>query len=97
MILEVATLDVIPGKEIEFEKVFCDAQNIISSMDGYLSHQLHKCIENRSRYILLVSWEKIEDHTQGFKESKQYQEWSKLLHHFYDPFPTIEHYTYINE
>ena len=95
MILEVAILDVIAGKETEFEKSFLKAQKIISSMPGYSSHQLQKCIEKESRYILLVNWEKLEDHTIGFRESDQYQEWRTLLHHFYDPFPEVEHYTSI--
>ena len=95
MILEVAILDVIAGKETEFEKAFAKAQLIISSMPGYTSHQLQKSIEKESRYILLVNGEKLEDHTVGFRESDQYQEWRALLHHFYDPFPEVEHYTSI--
>ena len=62
-------------------------------MDGYISHQLQKCIEKGNRYILLVNWQTLEDHTIGFRESEQYQEWRKLLHYFYDPFPGVEHYT----
>ncbi len=92
MILEVAVLDVKQNQEIEFEAAFEKAQNIISSMDGYVSHQLQKCIENKSRYILLVNWKTLEDHTVGFRGSNQYQEWRSLLHHFYDPFPIVEHY-----
>jgi heme-degrading monooxygenase HmoA len=95
MILEVATLNMKPGKELEFEETFHQAQKIISSMDGYVSHNLHKCIENSHRYILLVKWGKIEDHIEGFRKSKQYLEWSEMLHHFYDPFPIVEHYTCI--
>ena len=93
MILEVAILDVKPGLETEFEKTFGQAQKIISSMQVYQSHQLQNCLENKSRYILLVNWETLEDHTVGFRESEQYQQWRKLLHHFYQPFPTVEHYT----
>lgn len=92
MILEVAILDVIAGKEQEFENTFHQAQNIISGMDGYISHQLQKCIEKNNRYILLVNWNTLEDHTIGFRKSKQYQEWRDLLHHFYKPFPEVEHY-----
>ena len=93
MILEVAILDVEPGREQEFETAFGEAQKIISRMDGYISHQLQKCIEKDSRYILLVNWQTLEDHTVGFRGSEQYQEWRRLLHHFYDPFPEVEHYT----
>ena len=92
MILEVAILDVIPAQEQDFESAFEKASPIIASMPGYISHQLQRCVEKQNRYILLVNWEKLEDHTAGFRGSGQYQEWRKLLHHFYDPFPTVEHY-----
>ena len=92
MILEVAILDVKKGKEKEFEGAFGKAQYIISSMNGYVSHQLQKCVENPSRYILLVNWKTLEDYTVGFRESKEYQEWQSLLHHFYEPFPKVEHF-----
>jgi len=92
MILEVATLDVRAGQEDEFEAAFKRALPIIAGMQGYISHQIRRCIENPSRYIFLVEWAKLEDHTQGFRGSPQYQEWGALLHHFYDPFPTVEHY-----
>ncbi len=92
MILEVAILDVKFGAEKDFEK----SQSIISSIDGYISHQLQRCVEKLNRYILLVNWETIEDHTIGFRESEKYQEWRKLLHHFYDPFPEVEHYSKVS-
>ncbi|BCL75611.1 antibiotic biosynthesis monooxygenase [Jeongeupia sp. HS-3] len=97
MILEVAVLNVLSGKEGEFESAFKIASAIISSMPGYISHQLQRCLENSSQYVLLVNWEKLEDHTVGFRGSAQYQEWRQLLHHFYDPFPTVEHYELVLE
>jgi heme-degrading monooxygenase HmoA len=92
MILEVAILDVKTGLADEFEVAFKMASNIIMAMPGYISHELQRCLENRDRYILLVRWQKLEDHTKGFRRSPEYQEWRSLLHHFYDPFPTVEHY-----
>ena len=92
MILEVAILDVIPEQESDFESAFAKASSIIGGMPGYISHQLQHCVEAQNRYLLLVQWEALEDHTVGFRGSDQYQEWRKLLHHFYDPFPTVEHY-----
>ncbi|HZY40291.1 MAG TPA: antibiotic biosynthesis monooxygenase [Mucilaginibacter sp.] len=92
MTLEVAILNVIPGREDEFLNAFSIAKEIISKMAGYISHQLKRCIENTNQFILLVEWEKLTDHTEGFRKSDEYQEWKKLLHHFYDPFPTVEHY-----
>lgn len=92
MVLEVAILDVKAGQEEEFERAFQVAQAIISAMAGYISHQLQRCIEQQSRYILLVNWQSLEAHTQGFRGSSQYQEWKALLHHFYSPFPEVQHY-----
>lgn len=74
MILEVAILNVKPTQEADFERAFGQAQRIISAMPGYLSHQLQRCIEHPSRYILLVNWETLEDHTVGFRQSEPYQE-----------------------
>jgi len=95
MILETAILDVILNQERDFEAAFAKASPIIASMPGYISHQLQRCVEKQNRYILLVNWETLEDHTVGFRGSEQYQEWRKLLHHFYDPFPAVEHYQLI--
>jgi len=92
MILEVAMLQVRLGQEAEFESAFDTAQKIISSMPGYLGHELQRCIEVNGKYILLVRWQSIEDHEIGFRQSPQYQEWKQLLHHFYDPFPVVEHF-----
>ncbi|MFI2811293.1 antibiotic biosynthesis monooxygenase family protein [Microbulbifer sp. JSM ZJ756] len=95
--LEVAQLDIRPGQCDAFEAAFKRAQAIISSMPGYLSHQLQKCIEKDHRYLLLVQWETLEDHTEGFRQSPRYQEWKALLHHFYEPFPDVEHYQLMRE
>ena len=92
MILEHAVLDVVPGEEMRFEAAFAKAKRIIASMDGFRSLQLQRCIEEPSRYLLLVEWNRLEDHTEGFRGSPEYQEWKGLLHHFYDPFPIVEHY-----
>ena len=92
MILEAAMLQVKQGKEKEYEEAFCKASTIISSMNGYISHELQRCMEVEGKYLLLVKWETLEDHTIGFRQSKEYQEWKKQLHHFYDPFPTVEHF-----
>ena len=92
MILEVAILNIKRGQRDQFEEAFEQAQAIISSMPGYCWHQLQHSLEHSERYILLVQWERVEDHTVGFRGSNRYQEWKALLHHFYDPFPEVEHY-----
>ncbi|WP_127587693.1 antibiotic biosynthesis monooxygenase family protein [Paenibacillus koleovorans] len=92
MILEAAYLQVKPRQEKAFESAFREASSIIASMGGYIRHELQRCLEVQGRYLLLVEWETLEDHTIGFRQSTEYLRWKQLLHHFYDPFPTVEHF-----
>ena len=92
MILEVAILQIKKGLSKEFEISFNEAQKIIATINGYVSHQLKKCVEQEDKYILLVNWNTIEDHEVGFRKSPEYQDWKALLHHYYEPFPIVEHY-----
>jgi heme-degrading monooxygenase HmoA len=93
MILEVAVLEVKTGLEPQFERDFAEASRFISSARGYLSHELQRCLEKPGQYVLLVRWETLADHTDGFRKSPEYADWKRLLHHYYDPFPTVEHYS----
>lgn len=97
MVLEMAVLKVIKGEEQNFERDFGIASQFIQSISGYASHSLRKCIEEENKYLLLVNWEKLEDHTVGFRESEAYLEWKRLLHHYYNPFPVVEHYEMVLE
>lgn len=92
MILEVAPLQLRPGQSVAFEAAFAEAQHIIAAVPGYLSHELQRCIERPDAYVLLVRWESVQAHETGFRGSPGYQEWKRLLHHFYDPFPSVLHY-----
>lgn len=92
MILEIAMLEVKTGMEEDFEEDFKKASLYISAIEGYIKHSLQKCIEQKNKYVLLVEWRTLESHTFNFRESEQYLEWKKLLHHYYDPFPLVEHF-----
>lgn len=96
MITEHALLPVIVGREDEFEEAFAQARLIISAMPGCRSVSLSRSVESPSTYLLLVKWDRLEDHTVGFRESMEYQQWKTLLHHFYDPFPVVEHFTLVS-
>lgn len=95
MITEAAFLYIRKNESHSFEQAFSRAQNIIGSMRGYMTHELLKCAEQEDKYLLLVRWQKAEDHLEGFRKHKKYQEWKELLHHFYEPFPIVEHYEQI--
>ncbi len=92
MVREHALLPVIVGQESQFEAAFDIARPIIASMPGFLTLSLSRSIESPSTYLLLVEWDTLEDHTEGFRSSPEYARWRDLLHHFYDPFPVVEHY-----
>jgi heme-degrading monooxygenase HmoA len=92
MILEHAILPVVPGRETDFEAAFAEAKSIIASMPGFVDLTLSRSIETPSAYLLLVHWESVEAHEQGFRGSPEYERWRALLHGFYEPFPVVEHF-----
>jgi len=97
MILEIAVLNVKDGMQNKFERDFAIASQYISSIKGYLGHTLRKCVEQKNQYILSVDWKDIDSHEIGFRKSQVYLKWKELLHHYYDPFPTVEHYETVFE
>lgn len=92
MILESVVLPVRPGNEGEFEAAFAEAERLIRRAKGYVSHTLRRGVEHPSTYLLSVEWESVEAHEVGFRGSADYQEWKRLLHHFYEPVPQVSHY-----
>jgi heme-degrading monooxygenase HmoA len=92
MILESALLDVKPGEEEAFEAALKEARPLIAATPGFRTIAVRHCIETPNRYLLLVEWNTLEDHTIGFRQSPRYEKWCALLHRFYDPFPLVEHF-----
>lgn len=92
MILEHALLQVKLGLEAEFEAAMRDALPLIRATPGFIRLSVGPCLEAKGKYLLLVEWETLEAHTEGFRGSARYAEWKQRLHHFYEPFPLVEHY-----
>jgi heme-degrading monooxygenase HmoA len=92
VITEHAILPVIPGQEAEFIEAMDRAKAIIAASPGFVSLRVERCIERPSFFLLLVEWESLEAHTEGFRKSDAFGEWRSMLHHFYDPFPVVEHF-----
>jgi heme-degrading monooxygenase HmoA len=92
VVLEHALLTVRPGAQEAFEAAFAQARTIIAAMPGFRGLSLSRCLERETGYLLLVEWERLADHTEGFRGSAEYGEWRALLHSFYDPFPVVEHF-----
>jgi len=92
MILELATIDIKTGTNAEFENALSKAQHVISKSKGYIGHQFQKCIEQDNRYVLLIRWETLEDHTKGFRESELFKEWRALIGPYFEIPPVVQHY-----
>lgn len=92
MIIEHVHLTIKPNQSQAFEAAFQKAKVIIYPMAGLNAVQLIKNVQDDHRYILMIFWDHIEDHTEGFRKSAAYQEWKALLHPFYDPMPIVEYY-----
>jgi len=93
MITEHAILPVRAGAEKEFEQAFERARPLIARQRGCQRVSLSRSLESPNLYLLLVEWESVGAHTEGFRASLEYEEWKKLLHHFYEPFPIVEHFS----
>ena len=92
MILEAAILNIKAGQGKAFEAALREARPLIEATPGYRGLEVRPCTEKPDQYLLLVRWDRLEDHTIGFRESDRYPTWRASLHHFYDPFPTVLHY-----
>lgn len=92
MVLEHALLDVDEVRSAAFEAAFAEAVGHIAGARGFRSVRLSRCTERPGRYLLLVEWDSVEDHVEGFRGSPAYAEWRRLLHHFYEPMPEVLHF-----
>jgi len=98
MILEVAEIHIHAGQQQAFdEAIALGLRTVIARSEGYRGHRVLKGIESPERYLLLIHWDTVEAHTVGFRQSPAFEEWRALLHHFYDPFPVVEHYARVLE
>jgi heme-degrading monooxygenase HmoA len=93
LILEHAILEVAQERTGDYEAALNQALPLIAATPGFLGLEVRACLEAPGRYMLLVRWETLEDHTVGFRQSERYQRWRALLHGFYQPMPLVEHYS----
>ena len=92
MILEHALLSIKPGQAAAFEAAMARAKPLIAASPGFRSIAVRKACENTDLYLLLVEWDDIASHRDGFRTSMLYQEWRTLLHPFYDPMPVVGYF-----
>ena len=76
----------------ELHAALHEALPLIAGSPGCLGVSVSKCLERPDTYLLLVQWESVEAHVVVFRGSPAFESWRGLLHHFYDPAPTVEHF-----
>lgn len=91
MILEIATIEILPGKEYGFERGVRAAKPLFDRAPGCHGVSLRRIVERPSTYLLLVEWESVQAHTEGFQKSADFQEWRSLVGPFFASRPAVEH------
>ena len=92
MIIEHALLRVRSGQESAFEAAMAEARPLIAASPGFLDIEVRPAVEKPGLYLLLVRWESVADHREGFRNSDRYEQWRDLRHRFYDPMPNVEYF-----
>ena len=92
MIIEHALLQVKPGQAGSFRSAMAKARPLIAAQPGFQSIAVRESIENPDDFLLLVTWDNVESHRDGFRKSPEYLEWRALLHDFYHPMPNVTYF-----
>ena len=92
MIIEHALLQVRPGEEASFEVAMAKAKPLIAASSGFQGIEVRPAAERPGLYLLLVRWDSIADHRDGFRRSDRYEQWRALLHSFYEPMPSVDYF-----
>ena len=92
MILETATITVQPGREQEFLAALEEAKKVLARATGWRDIRVHRGIERPSVFLLAITWDTLEDHTEGFRGSDLFSRWRELIGPYFDGDPIVEHF-----
>jgi heme-degrading monooxygenase HmoA len=96
MILEVADIRIPAGQQAEFETaVHFGLSTVFPKAKGFQGYEVRHSIESPERYVLLLQWETLEDHTVAFRSSALYMEWRGLVSGFFAQPPFVEHFSLV--
>jgi len=94
MILEVADIRIQPGKQAEFDQaIIRGVETVIAKAKGFKGYNIQKGVETPERYLLMIKWETLENHTVDFRESAAFQDWRAIVGPFFQGAPMVEHFT----
>jgi heme-degrading monooxygenase HmoA len=94
MILELVDIRIQPGKQAEFdEAIMRGVQQVISKSKGFQGYKVNKSIETPERYVLMIFWDTLENHTVDFRGSPAFAEWRSIVGPYFAAPPMVEHFT----
>ena len=94
MILEIVDISIDPAKKADFEKaVSAGVTEAIAPAKGFCGYKLNAGIENPGRYILMIYWDTLENHTIDFRGSEAFTKWRAHVGPFFLQAPAVEHFT----
>ena len=94
MILELADIRIQPGKQQEFDAAIKKGvESVISKAKGFRGYKINKSIETPERYVLMIFWDRLENHTVDFRGSPAYQDWRAIVGPYFAAAPSVEHLT----
>ncbi|HJV51486.1 MAG TPA: antibiotic biosynthesis monooxygenase family protein [Noviherbaspirillum sp.] len=94
MILELADIRIQPGKQAEFDAAIQrGVEQVISQAKGFCGYKVNKGVESPERYLLMIFWETLENHTVDFRQSPAFQEWRAIVGPYFATAPSVEHFT----
>lgn len=94
MILEIADIQIPPGRQAEFDDAIQRGLNtVISQARGFRGYKVNKGVESPERYILMIYWDTLENHTVDFRGGPLFAQWRAIVGPFFAKPPVVEHFT----
>jgi heme-degrading monooxygenase HmoA len=98
MILEIADIRIHPGQQAAFDSAIEGAlRTVVSQAQGYRGYKVNKGVESPERYVLMIFWDRLEDHTVAFRQSPLFTQWRAIVGPFFAGPPVVEHFTLLGK
>ena len=98
MILELADIRIPPGKQVEFDAaIIKGVETVASKAKGFRGYKVNKGIESPERYVLMIFWDTLKNHTVDFRGSAAFAEWRAIVGPYFAEAPKVEHFTLVGK